>query len=108
MAKLLCTVCNSVMDEEECLHFSQCWNDDLRATEHFAGLHCPECGADGEFLKEVDECIHCGNYFEKGTLRADVLCDDCIDWILRNWPNIAKDYLEDQRDEFAEYAATKI
>ena len=110
MSRMICSVCNSILDYDDCLQFTQHWNDDLRATEQFAGLRCPECGADGEFLKEVEECKNCRNAFEPGTLIAGELCEDCLKWYVRNQPFYVWEFIEvaELKDEFAEFVAARI
>lgn len=108
MSKRICQVCHSVMDEDECFFFWQEWHDEVRATEHFAGMQCPECGADGEFLLEAVECKECGNFFEPDQLYGGELCEECLKWYVRNVPFLIWEYLEDQKDELAEFLAEKI
>ena len=108
MPKLICQVCHSVVDEEACYHFSQCWNDDLKATEHFAGLRCPECGADGEYLTETSECIDCHEDKDPADLIGGLICRTCYEWEVRNHPSWVLEYLADQKEEFAEFLAEKM
>lgn len=110
MAKMICQVCNSIVDEEDCYHFSQHWNDDMKATESFAGMRCPECGADGEFLTEAVTCERCHFVFEQGELIGGLLCEDCFRWAVKNHPEWVLDWMKfaNVKGEFAEYVAERI
>lgn len=110
MALMICQVCNSVADEEDCLRFSQHWNDDLRATEHFAEMRCPECGADGEFLVEAASCERCHIVHEPGELIGGLLCENCFTWAVKIHPEWVLDFLKEEniRDEFAEFVVERI
>lgn len=109
--KMICSACGNVSDYDDCLRYSHHWNDDYHSTEYFAGMSCPECGADGEFLSEAVVCERCHMVLEPGeTLIGGQICESCFNWIVRNHIDLVADFFkeEDLRNEFAEYALERI
>lgn len=108
--RLCCRDCHAIFDEEESFYFYLEPHGELDsfAVEKFAGQRCPECGADYESLAEVEVCRECGRDFEPGNLVAGVLCEDCLRWYVRNQPYLVWEYLVDEKEEFAEFIASKI
>ena len=109
--QMICTVCDTVSDYDDCLRFTRKWNDDFHMTESFVGLRCPECGAEGEFLTEVVVCERCHMIQEPDTkLIAGRICQSCFDWIVKNHVDLVSDFLKEENlcDEFAEFALEKL
>ena len=72
--------------------------------EEYTG--CPTCGSG--FYDDAEKCQWCNEYRLKEQLYAGTLCGNCVNWIRRTRPTLVTEYIDEDRQAFAEFLIEKL